>query len=126
MGKPNGKGIAAYGRAVKYALAGIAAAAGERNFRTELVFALAALVMNVVFRVDVGAWIAVVLCIGFVLACEAMNTAMEAVVDLVSPEQNKLAKIAKDCAAAAVFISTMTALAVACILYIPPFLALFA
>lgn len=41
---------------------------------------------------------------GLLLATELMNTAVEAVVDLASPEWHKLAKQAKDCASAAVFV----------------------
>lgn len=57
-------------------------------------------------------WIAFILCIGFTLAAEALNTAVEYVVDLVSPEYHELAGKAKDVAAAGVFIAAFTALVV--------------
>jgi diacylglycerol kinase len=47
--------------------------------------------------------------IGSVLVCEAFNTALEAVVDLASPEYHELAKIAKDVAAASVLIAAIVA-----------------
>ena len=46
-----------------------------------------------------------------------MNTAVEAVVDLVTPSYNKIAQIAKDIAAGAVLISALTAIAVGFILF---------
>jgi diacylglycerol kinase len=60
-----------------------------------------------------GAELAVlVLTIGLVLVLEALNTALEALVDLVSPDYHPLAKVAKDVAAAAVLLAAITAVAV--------------
>ncbi|TXF91740.1 diacylglycerol kinase family protein [Neolewinella aurantiaca] len=53
-------------------------------------------------------WVAIVFCIGFTLTTEALNTAVEYVVDLVSPEYHVLAGKAKDIAAAGVMLSAMT------------------
>lgn len=61
-------------------------------------------------------WVMFVFCIGFAIATEAMNTAVEYVVDLVSPEYHVLAGKAKDVAAAAVLVSAGTAVLVYVIL----------
>ena len=52
-------------------------------------------------------WVDVLICVGMVLAAEALNTAVEYVVDLVSPEYHVLAGKAKDVAAAAVLFASM-------------------
>ncbi len=52
-------------------------------------------------------WVAVLLCSGLVLSAEALNTAVEYVVDLVSPEYHILAGKAKDVAAAGVLFSAV-------------------
>ena len=52
-------------------------------------------------------WVTVLLCSGLVLAAEALNTAVEYVVDLVSPEYNILAGKAKDVAAGAVLFTAV-------------------
>ncbi|WP_116105733.1 diacylglycerol kinase family protein [Lewinella sp. IMCC34191] len=52
-------------------------------------------------------WVAVLLCSGMVLAAEALNTAVEYVVDLVSPDYHVLAGKAKDVAAAAVLFTAV-------------------
>ncbi|WP_420460501.1 diacylglycerol kinase family protein [Neolewinella sp.] len=52
-------------------------------------------------------WVVVLLCSGMVLAAEALNTAVEYVVDLVSPEYNILAGKAKDVAAGAVLFTAV-------------------
>ena len=50
-------------------------------------------------------WVIVIISIFFVIALELINTAIEAVVDLVSPEYHPVAKVAKDIASAAVLTS---------------------
>ena len=63
-------------------------------------------------------WVAVFLCSGMVLAAEALNTAIEYVVDLVSPEYNVLAGKAKDVAAGAVLFTAVFSGLVAILLVI--------
>nr|WP_309224586.1 diacylglycerol kinase family protein [Halomicronema sp. CCY15110] len=95
--------------------------------RTQRNFRLHALVTSIVLTVAVvlalpGIDIAVLgLTCGIVMALELINTALEAVVDL-TVEQNfhQLAKIAKDCAAGAVFIAALTAVFVGGCLLLPP------
>lgn len=55
--------------------------------------------------------------IALVIALEGLNTAIEAIVDLVSPERQKLAGIAKDCSAGAVLAAAMGAVAVGVTLF---------
>jgi len=62
-------------------------------------------------RLPLLGWAIVALAIGLVFAAELLNTALEAVVDLVCPEQHPLAKLAKDCAAAAVLVAALAAAA---------------
>lgn len=64
-------------------------------------------------------WAILLLAIGLVIGLELLNTAVEAVVDLASPEQADLARIAKDVAAAAVLVSAITALCVGGCVLVP-------
>ncbi len=84
-------------------------------FRTQpnfWVHTLAA-VLVVVFAIWLGTTTAetgvLLLAIGMVLAAEAFNTAVEAIVDLASPEYHRLARIAKDTAAGGVLIAAVVA-----------------
>lgn len=61
-------------------------------------------------------WAMFALCIGFTITAEALNTAIEYIVDLVSPEHQELAGKAKDVAAAGVLVSAATAVVVYVIL----------
>lgn len=71
------------------------------------------------FGISRPEWVAVVLCITIVLALEALNTALEYLTDLVSPEYHPLAGKAKDAAAAAVLLAAMGAVAVGAVVFGP-------
>ena len=64
---------------------------------------LVTIVAGFVCQLDAWRWCVVLLCCGLVIFGELMNTALETIVDLVSPEYNSLAGHAKDIAAAAEF-----------------------
>ena len=86
--------------AFKCAAEGVAFAFKQRNMRIDSGFAVAAVVLGFALRIDV-------------------NTAIEAVVDLVSPEYHVLAKHAKDCAAGTALILAAASVVVAAIVFIP-------
>ncbi len=107
-----------------YAFSGIAQAFREgRNFKVQLCFAVLAIVLGIAFRIDPVEWAAIAICIGAVLGGECMNTAIEAIVDLASPEYHELAKRAKDCAAAGVLICSFASVAVAAFVFLPRIIA---
>ena len=60
-----------------------------------------------------------------ILALELVNTAVEAVVDLVTEEKKPLAKVAKDTAAGAVLIAAIMAAAVGCMIFVPKLFSMF-
>lgn len=95
----------------------------QRNARIHLSFTLLAVILALWLGLSSSEWAILALTIGFVLACEALNTALEATLDRISAEQHPLSKIAKDTAAGAVLIAALTALAVAAFLLLPRLLA---
>src|SRR4051812_21644682 len=70
----------------------------QANARIQIAVALATIVGGFVFHISAGEWCAVIGVIGLVLVAEAINTAVEAVVDLASSEVHPLAERAKDVA----------------------------
>jgi diacylglycerol kinase (ATP) len=84
----------------------------ERNLRIHFAIALGVIVAAVAFDVTRIELIALLLAIAFVLIAEMMNSAVEAAVDFLSPDLHPVAKIAKDVAAGAVLIASVTAVAV--------------
>lgn len=83
---------------------------------------LAAIVVAVAgwwFRVSTVEWALLVVMVVLVLALEAVNTAIERVVDLVSPKWHPLAKHAKDAAAGALLIAALGSLIVSLLVFVP-------
>lgn len=64
-------------------------------------------------------WLILIIAIGSVIGAEVMNTAIEIVVDMVQPNFNPLAGMAKDVAAGAVLVTTIQAVAVGSIVFFP-------
>ena len=109
-----------------HAFSGIAQAFREgRNFKVQLGFAALAVALGIALRIDPVEWCAIAICIGVVLGGECANTAIEAVVDLASPDYHELAKRAKDCAAGAVLICSIASVAVAAFIFLPRVFHLF-
>lgn len=85
----------------------------ERNFRVHIAAMFTVIYFASVYGIDWLRASVLALTIACVLAAELMNTAVEAIVDKISPEKCNLAKIAKDCSAAAVLIMAIAAVFVA-------------
>ncbi|MFM8524546.1 MAG: diacylglycerol kinase family protein [Cyanobacteriota bacterium] len=95
----------------------------QRNFRIHVVTGLMTLALALVLRLPPDRLSVLVLTVAAVLVLELLNTAIEAVVDLaVGTRFHPLAKIAKDCAAAAVLVAAMASVLIAGLLLLPPLL----
>ena len=75
-----------------------------------------------VFHITSVEWCICLTLFGLVMALEMVNTAVEAVVDLVTKERKPLAKLAKDAAAGAVLIAAIMAAIAGMIIFIPKLL----
>lgn len=91
----------------------------QKNLKIHICFALAAVALGFALSVSEAGWLAIILCIMLVMALEVVNTAIESVVDMASPEWDELAMRAKDCAAGAVYVAAIGSLVVAAVVYIP-------
>ncbi|HSM80304.1 MAG TPA: diacylglycerol kinase family protein [Nodosilinea sp.] len=93
----------------------------QRNFRIHVVVGSLAVNLALALRLAPVELAVIILTCGAVLTLELINTALESVVDLtVQQTYHELAKIAKDCAAAAVLISALISVSVAACLLLPP------
>lgn len=91
-----------------------------RNAKIHFGVALAVVVAGFALNISRIDWAILLLTIGAVFAAETANTAIESVVDLVSPEHHELARRAKDCAAGAVLVVVIAAVAVGLLVFGPP------
>ena len=72
--------------------------------KVHIVCALIAMITAYVLNISLTEWCIILICIGIVLSLEIINTAIEALVDLVEPNQNSMAGKVKDLAAGAVLV----------------------
>ncbi len=92
----------------------------QRNARWHVVAALAAIALATWLQIDAAQWPVMILTIGAVCAGETINTTVEALVDLMSPEWHERAKVAKDVSAGAVLLLAITAIVVGALVLGPP------
>ena len=113
-------------RSFGYAFEGIInTVKSERNMKIHCGFMLAVVVCGFIFRLTYTEWLICLVLFGLVTSLELVNTAVEAVVDLVTEERKPLAKKAKDAAAGAVLVSAIFAAIIGLIIFVPkPFIML--
>ena len=92
----------------------------QRNARIHLAIATIVCLLAAWLRVARVEWAILILTIACVLILEGLNTALEAVVDLASPQIHPLAKIAKDVTAGMVLIAAIAAVIVGLLILGPP------
>lgn len=109
----------------RYAFQGLAYSfQSQRNFRIHLATGSLVFGLGLGLGLPPGQLAVLVLTVAAVLVLELINTATEAVVDLaVGRKFHPLARIAKDCAAAAVLVAALASLLIALLLLAPPLLA---
>ena len=109
-----------------YAFKGIAILfTSQPNARIHAVVLSLVVAAGFYFKIDKTEWLTIVLIAALVLSAEAMNTAVEFVVDLASPDHHHLAGKAKDVAAAAVLLAAFGAVIIGLIIFLPKILLLF-
>lgn len=89
----------------------------QRNFRFHIAATVYVTAFSLFYELTVGEYVLLALTFSSVISAELINTAVEAAVDLCSPEQHRLAKIAKDAAAGAVLVTAFFAVIVGVLLF---------
>jgi len=114
-------GVAGLARSFHFAFEGIACLfRTQRNARIELAIGIAACAVAGWLHIGRAEWCVLVLTIACVLILEGLNTAIEAVVDLASPELHPFAKRAKDLAAGMVLIASIASVIIGLLILGPP------
>lgn len=90
-----------------------------RNFRIQLAIGTLAIILAAILKLDFAGWLDLVIIIILVLILELVNTSIEALVDLVSPEIREKAKLAKDVAAATVLVASIGSIIIGVLLFLP-------
>jgi diacylglycerol kinase len=92
----------------------------QRNAWIHAVVSLGVVGLGLWLKIGARDWAVIVLTIALVWTAEFLNTALEAVVDLASPQQHPLARVGKDVGAAAVMIAAGASVLVGVLILGPP------
>ncbi|KKQ91937.1 MAG: Diacylglycerol kinase [Candidatus Woesebacteria bacterium GW2011_GWB1_39_10] len=95
----------------------------ERNFKIQLFVGVLAVILGFALKLNPAEWLNLVIIITLVLILELVNTSIEQIVDLISPEFQEKAKIAKDVAAATVLVASIGSIIIGALLFLPKLLA---
>jgi diacylglycerol kinase len=95
----------------------------QPNIRIQAAFVVGITALGLYLGLSMERWAIIVLTYGVVIASELLNSALEALTDLVSPTYHPLARRAKDIAAGAVLLTAVAALIVGLLILGPPLLA---
>ncbi len=82
--------------------------------------AILVFILGIWFQLPPRDWAVLILTIALVFSAEFVNTAIEAVLDLASPDKHPLAKIGKDVGAAAVLVASLASVLVGLLILGPP------
>ncbi len=97
----------------------ISAFFSERNMKIHVWMMILVIFSGFYFQISNMEWLICLLLFGVVISAEIMNTAVETVVDLVSPEKNPKAKLAKDLSAGAVLVVALVAAIIGFLIFFP-------
>jgi diacylglycerol kinase len=112
-------------RGFVYAFNGLKYATGTQlNFRVHLGLTVFAVAMGFLLRISLAEWCWICLCIAMVLVIELMNTALEILTDIASPEYNEKAGHLKDISAGAVLVAAILSLVVGVLIFLPKLITL--
>lgn len=92
----------------------------QQNIWIHSVIATVVVLLGLWLNLQLRDWAVLVLTIAMVFTAEFINTAIEAVVDLASPQKHPLAKVGKDVGAAAVLVASLAAVLVGLLILGPP------
>lgn len=97
----------------------------ERNFKFQLFAFICISLVGFYFQIDKSEWLSVLIISAVILSAEALNSAIEKLCNHLHPEIHPSIKQVKDISAAAVLISSIIAIAIAAIIFIPKIMLLF-
>lgn len=110
----------------KYAIEGIISSfKTERNMKIHVLAMIVIIALGLFFKLNKVEWCFIIIAIASVISAELFNTAIETVVDMVSPERNPKAKLAKDIAAGAVLVVAIGAAIIGFIIFGPQIINVF-
>jgi len=84
----------------------------QKNARIHLTMTILVIFASICLGLTRMEWVAILMVIGMVWIAELINTSLESIVDMTSPERHPLAQVGKDVAAAAVLLAAIVSVIV--------------
>lgn len=104
----------------KYAIEGICTSfKTERNMKIHIFIMILVIIAGIILKINKSEWIICITLFAIVIAGELFNTSIETIVDMVMPEKNEKAKIAKDVSAGAVLVVAIGAAIIGLVIFVP-------
>lgn len=120
------KKLKSLGNSFRYAGQGVwSSFKSERNMKIHVLMMILVVIFGFFLDISLGEWIACIILFSLVIGAELFNTAIEAVVDMISLEKSSQAKLAKDISAGAVLVFAIASAIVGLIIFVPKILELF-
>ena len=120
------KGIKKFINSFKFPISGLRYAyKNEQNLEVDIGIAVLVVILGFLFKISISEWAILTITVGLVISFELINTALEAVVDLITDKYHPLAKVAKDTSAAAVLILAIVSIIEGLIIFLPKIISLF-
>jgi diacylglycerol kinase (ATP) len=103
-----------------YAIKGIRLAVqSEINMRIHVFVMILVVFCGIFFNISVNEWLLCLLCFALVISTEMLNTSIEKIVNMISPQRNQIAGEIKDIAAGAVFVNAIVSVIIGLFIFIP-------
>ena len=104
----------------KYAIEGIwTSFKTERNMKIHIFIMILAIIAGIILKINKSEWIICIILFAIVIGSELFNTSIETIVDMVMPEKNEKAKVAKDVSAGAVLVVAIGAAIIGLVIFVP-------
>lgn len=104
----------------KYAIEGIwTSFKTERNMKIHIFIMILVIIAGIILKINKSEWIICIILFAIVIGSELFNTSIEIIVDMVMPEKNEKAKIAKDVSAGAVLVVAIGAAIIGLVIFVP-------
>ena len=104
----------------KYAIEGfISSFKTERNMKIHILGMIIVIILGIIYELNRTEWCICIFAIMLVISSELFNTAIETIVDIISPQRNEKAKLVKDISAAAVLVFAIGSAIIGLIIFLP-------
>ena len=97
----------------------------ERNARIIFLIGLIVIIAGIYFNLSSGEFAILIIVTVGVFVCEVFNTLVENILDIVNPEYDKKIKILKDISSSAVLLSSIGAVAIGILIFLPKIFNIF-